>query len=123
MKTCLSIIAIIFFCSFSRAQDDYERLFKLSKTWINTNEQAWAFKGYDVAVSGEFRDWHFSLYGDTLDLWFDDYYDGETETAAHQFRVCKLTNNELVLHPLNAEAVGLIDYNLGTIRRGTNNII
>lgn len=120
MKTYLSIITVILLSSFSRAQnhDNYSRMFDLSKIWINSsNEKAWEFnQNNQFQIHGEYFDGYCEVLGDSLRLAYegtdDDYYDDEEAKVVEcYFQICKLSNNQLILHPLNIEAIRLIDFN------------
>lgn len=113
MKTFLTLFAIVFFCSEVKAQDEYDTLFRIHNVWVNAQEQSCSFNQREAAMFDDYRVFAFYVDGETLHLsavQTDYYYDGDEEEVEDcLFKICKLTNNELILYPLNSEAISLID--------------
>ncbi len=113
MKTFLTLFAAVFFCSESMAQDEYDTLFMIHNVWVNAKEQSCSFNQREAAMFDDYRVFAFYVDGETLHLsavQTDYYYSDEEEEAEDcLFKICKLTNDEFVLYPLNSEAISLID--------------
>lgn len=113
MKTFLTLFAIVFFCSESKAQNEYDTLFMIHNVWVNAKEQSCSFNQREASMFADYRVFAFYVDGETLHLSAaqTDYYyaDDEEEVEDCLFKICKLTNTELVLYPLNSEAISLID--------------
>lgn len=93
------------------AQDIYYNgLWNLrQQVWIRQNEEAWTFGIEDLSMN----DYQvgFELYKDSLIVYEKDESSMEygTKYISSYFKVYKLTNEDLVIHPLNIEAIRLLD--------------
>lgn len=112
MKNYLILCSFLLCTLVSAAQEsEYERLYKLSKCWIRSNEDAWTFRNHDLSVN-QYEVEGINLYGDSLIIYEKDYANStgyELKYVESYFLVRKLTEEELVIHPLNAQAVEFLD--------------
>lgn len=112
MKNYLVLCSFFLFALVAAAQEsEYERLYKLSQVWIRSNEDAWGFMNHSLSVN-RYEVEGINLYGDSLIIYEKDYEnstDYDLKYVESYFLVQKLTDEELVIHPLNVPAVEFLD--------------